>query len=107
MKKTKIRKQASAAGGDDGRRKNGQQGIAEWLEKVRFRKRLLGGVDEADVWKKLEELTGLYRDAIKAERTRYCVLLERQKEEMLRALDEKAAEGRAQSGPEQTSREDL
>lgn len=36
------------------------------------------GVDEAAMWKKLEELYALYEAAIRAERTRYNVLLEQQ-----------------------------
>ena len=43
---------------------------------MKFRKNLLGGVDEAAMWKKLEELYALYEAAIRAERTRYNVLLE-------------------------------
>ena len=45
---------------------------------MKFRKNLLGGVDEAAMWKKLEELYALYEAAIRAERTRYNVLLEQQ-----------------------------
>ena len=45
---------------------------------MKFRKNLLGGVDEAAMWKKLEELYALYEAAICAERTRYNVLLEQQ-----------------------------
>ena len=52
-----------------------QQEILEWLRKVKFRKKLLGGVDEVQLWKKLEELYGLYANAIRAERARYDVLL--------------------------------
>ena len=44
--------------------------------KVKFRKNLLGGVDEVQMWKKLEELYGLYENAIRAERARYNALLE-------------------------------
>ena len=53
-----------------------QQEILEWLRKVKFRKNLLGGVDEVQMWKKLEELYGLYENAIRAERARYNALLE-------------------------------
>ena len=48
----------------------------EWYRKVKFRKNLLGGVDEVQMWKKLEELYGLYENAIRAERARYNALLE-------------------------------
>lgn len=47
-----------------------QEKIAAWLKSVRFRKKLLGGVDEADVWKKLSELNSLYEAALTAERNR-------------------------------------
>lgn len=40
------------------------------------RKNLLGGVVEVQMWKKLEELYGLYENAIRAERARYNALLE-------------------------------
>ena len=55
-----------------------QEAIIRWLRTVKFRKNLLGGVDEAAMWKKLEELYALYEAAIRAERTRYNVLLEQQ-----------------------------
>ena len=53
-----------------------QLAIIQWYKTVKFRKKLLGGVDEAAMWKKLEELYALYEAAIRAERTRYNVLLE-------------------------------
>ena len=55
-----------------------QEAIIQWYKTVKFRKKLLGGVDEAAMWKKLEELYALYEAAIRAERTRYNVLLEQQ-----------------------------
>ena len=48
-----------------------QEAIIQWFRTVKFRKNLLGGVDEAAMWKKLEELYALYEAAIRAERTRY------------------------------------
>ena len=53
-----------------------QEAIIQWFRTVKFRKKLLGGVDEAAMWKKLEELYALYEAAIRAERPRYNVLLE-------------------------------
>ena len=44
--------------------------IVSWLKGVRFR-RALFGISEQDVWKKLEELDGLYRTALLAERVCY------------------------------------
>ena len=49
--------------------------IAKYLKKLRFKPRLFG-VDQADVWKKLEELNSLYETALLAERARYDALLE-------------------------------
>ena len=57
--------------------------LIQWLKTVRFRKVLFGGVDERQLWKKLEELNRLYEAAISAERARYDALLaaSRKKEE--------------------------
>ncbi len=54
------------------------QKMLEWLKTVRFRRALVGGLDEADVWKKLEELNNLYDACLVAERARYDALLEEQ-----------------------------
>ncbi|MCD8074684.1 MAG: hypothetical protein LUF27_06575 [Lachnospiraceae bacterium] len=56
----------------------GHQKMLTWLKKVRFRKKVFGGVDEADVWRKLEELNRLYEASLVAERARYDALLEAQ-----------------------------
>lgn len=53
--------------------------IAEWLKNVRFRKKLFGGICEQDVWQKIEELNAMYESALAAERIRYDVLLEQQR----------------------------
>lgn len=49
--------------------------IIKWFQTVKFRRTLFGGVDENDVWKKLEELNQLYESAIRAEQERYNILL--------------------------------
>lgn len=54
--------------------------IAKWLKKVRFRKKIFGGVNEQEVWKKIDELNKMYEDALKAERVRYDVLLAQQRQ---------------------------
>lgn len=56
-----------------------RQAVTEWLETVKFRRKLLGGVDEQDVWKKLGELDELYAAALEAERVRYDTLLDNYK----------------------------
>lgn len=53
--------------------------IAEWLRKLKFKKRLFGGVSERDVWKKIGELNAMYTSAVEAERVRYDTLLEEYK----------------------------
>ena len=49
--------------------------IASWLRKVKFRRQIFGGVSEADVWTKINQLNEMYDQAIKAERVRYDALL--------------------------------
>ena len=46
----------------------GLEGIARTLREMKFRKKLLGGVDEADVWKKLEKLQQEYEIAYHQQR---------------------------------------
>lgn len=53
-----------------------QQRVYDWLRTVKFKKMTFGGVDEADVWKKIGELNALYDAALCAERVRYDTLLE-------------------------------
>ena len=52
-----------------------QECIQKWLKQVRFKKVFFGGVDEADLWKKIAELNSLYEAALSAERARYDALL--------------------------------
>ena len=52
------------------------ENVTEWLKKVRFKKKLFGGVDERDVWKKIDELNNLYSNALIVERARYDALLQ-------------------------------
>lgn len=61
--------------------------IREWLESVRFKPKRFGGVDEADVWRKIAELNDRYEAALAAERARYDALLrERVTQEVQRRL---------------------
>ncbi|MDO4620126.1 MAG: hypothetical protein Q4B09_05820 [Lachnospiraceae bacterium] len=50
--------------------------MLDWLKKVKFRKTMFGGVEERDLWKKLEELNRLYESALLSERTRYDTMLQ-------------------------------
>ena len=56
-----------------------QEEIIAWIEKVKFRKQLVSGVNEQDVWKKIHELNEMYEAALRAERIRYNALLDHQK----------------------------
>lgn len=53
--------------------------ILQWIKKLKFKKKLFGGVDEADVYKKIEELNSLYEKALLNERARYDALLKEAK----------------------------
>ena len=56
-----------------------QEEIIDWLEKVKFTKQFIGGVNEQDVWNKIHELNNMYEAALRAERVRYDALLEEYK----------------------------
>ena len=47
-----------------------QREIYEWLSNLKFRKKIFGGVDEADVWSKIGELNALYEKLLIAERAK-------------------------------------
>ena len=49
--------------------------VVAFLKTVKFRRRIIGGLDERSVWKKLDELNRLYDAAIRAERIRGDALL--------------------------------
>lgn len=57
-----------------------QKRIMTWLRQVRFKRKFFGGVNERDVWKKIEELNQMFNLALIAERARYDALLQEQRE---------------------------
>lgn len=59
----------------DGSLNHEHERIRTWLKQVRFKRKLFGGVDEADLWRKLGELNTMYEAALSAERARYDALL--------------------------------
>lgn len=69
------------------------EGIRAWLKRVRFKKAAFGGVDEADVWKKIGELNTLYEQALAAERMRYDALLDERITSAARELERRMREG--------------
>ena len=52
-----------------------QEKLRQWFQEVKFRKVLFGGVDEIQLWKKLEELNQIYETSLSVERARYDALL--------------------------------
>lgn len=66
--------------------------IAELFKKLRFRKRLFGGVSEKDVWKKLEQIQNEYRSAYEAQAQRYEGRLQ-ERDEQIAALKGKIPGG--------------
>ena len=49
--------------------------MAEWIKRLKFRRKLFFGLDERDVWKKLSQLNDMYEASLRAERARYDALL--------------------------------
>lgn len=56
--------------------KEQEEKITSFLQKLKFRRRIFGGVDEKDVWQKIQQLNDMYSQALIAERARYDALLE-------------------------------
>ena len=48
-----------------------QQRLRDWYKTVKFKKATFGGIDEVNLWKKLEELNEIYESSLSAERARY------------------------------------
>ncbi len=46
--------------------------VLDMIKNLKFKKKFFGGVDEADVWKKIYELNRLYEKLIIAELSRKC-----------------------------------
>lgn len=64
--------------------------IAELLGQVKFKRRLLGGVDELDVWDTLEALQKEYRELVQADRNRLLGLLHERDERIAHLTDQLA-----------------
>ena len=68
--------------------------IAEVFKTLKFKKKLIGGVDEMDVWKKLDKLQKEYRSAYEMQQERYEARLQERDAEIA-SLKEKLFEGPA------------
>lgn len=56
--------------------------IAELFKTLRFRKQLIGGISEMDVWKKLSKVQEEYRSAYEIQQERYEARLQERDEEI-------------------------
>ena len=68
--------------------------IAEVFKGLKFRKQIIGGVSEMDVWKKLDQLQKEYRSAYEMQEERFKALIQERDEE-IDSLKEKLSEGPA------------
>lgn len=62
------------------------QDIADALSTMKFRKKIFGGVDEADVWKKLEQLQQTYQLVYDEQAAYYQALLDEREEALARVM---------------------
>lgn len=68
-----------------GREKKGsQQKIAEFFRNLRFRRCLIGGVDEADVWRQLETIQKEYEKILEIQTEKLRALIKERDEEIAR-----------------------
>ena len=68
--------------------------IAELFKTLRFRKQIVGGVSEIDVWKKLNKIQEEYRSAYEIQQERYEARLQERDEETA-SLREQISKGTA------------
>lgn len=68
--------------------------LARTFQEMKFRKKLLGGVDEKDVWKKLEELQQEYETAYHRQAAYYQALLEERDRALARFTEDKGGVAR-------------
>ncbi|WP_033163859.1 hypothetical protein [Sharpea azabuensis] len=59
--------------------------IAKKLKKLKFKRNIIGGVNERDVWKKLDELQIDYRHAFEMQENKYQAIIDA-KDEMIEEL---------------------
>lgn len=60
------------------------QDIAEALSAMKFRKKMFGGVEEADVWRQLEALQRTYQEVYDQQAAYYQALLDQRDRELKR-----------------------
>lgn len=63
--------------------------VADELSAMKFRKKVFGGVDEADVWKKLESLQNTYQLVYDEQAAYYQALLDERDQALARLMGRK------------------
>lgn len=69
--------------------------VAEVFKTLKFRKKLIGGVDEMDVWKKLDLVQKEYRSAYEMQEERYKALLAERDAEIVSLKNKDSGGGKA------------
>lgn len=67
----------------------GMDDVAKTLKEMRFRKKLFGGVDEADVWRQLEYLQQVYQSVYDQQAAYYQALLDERDQTLYRLMGRK------------------
>lgn len=70
---------------------NQMESICEKLKEMKFRKKLFGGVDEADVWRQLESLQQEYQAVYDAQAAYYQALLDERDQAVARLVRRNSA----------------
>lgn len=71
--------------------------IASMMKEMHFRKKIFGGVDEADVWRQLEKLQNEYRFAFEAQQEQNRALI-REREIIISQLKRRLLEASSNRG---------
>ncbi|MBS6396066.1 MAG: hypothetical protein KH452_02770 [Clostridiales bacterium] len=72
--------------------------IAALLKGLRFRKKLIGGIDEADVWRQMELIHREYQSVLNVQQERSKALLEERDAQIELLKSQLAAAGTARGG---------
>lgn len=70
---------------------NDLEKIEQYLENLKFKKQTIGGVSEADVLAKIQQLSDLYTEAFRDQEIKYQAILE-EKDRQIRELRENSYE---------------
>ena len=70
------------------------EALARTFQEMKFRKKLLGGVDEADVWRKLEKLQQEYETLYHRQAAHYQARLEEREQALARLTQDRGGVAR-------------